>query len=68
MTLPVRVWYGDRMAYKIAQTVLIIVFTSLPITWMFMLALGNFGYAQYGFADVFPLAAGLVMVMPKGDS
>lgn len=35
--------------------------TAVPLAWMLMLALGNFGLSQYGFIDVWPAAIAIAL-------
>lgn len=41
------------------------VLIAVPATWLVMLAVGNFGFAQFGFWDCLP--AGLILAMIAGS-
>lgn len=41
---------------------------ALPLTWMLMLALGNFGLSQYGFIDVWPAAIAVALAFGTASS
>lgn len=49
------------VGFLIGSLVLVAALAATPSTWLLMLALGNFGFPQFGFIDCLP--AGLLVGM-----
>ncbi len=60
----------ETVLIVIAMAAVLAAVATFPLTWMIMLALGNFGHAQYGFIDVLPLGVALMIFvgMVKAES
>jgi hypothetical protein len=58
---------ADMSITVLVLVCIVVALTGVPATWLVMLAVGNFGFAQFGFVDCIPVGIiiGMLVTHPN---